>query len=252
MRLGAITFNLFKDNSVEEIIQMLETTGLEGVELRTTHAHGVEPSIDAAERSRVRGLFENSRIKLVAFGSTCDFHHVEAADRAAQVQIGKQFVDLARDTGAIGVKVRPNNLPEGVPKEVTVGRIAESLKELGCYAADRGIEIWLEVHGKGTMEPGIIHDIIQAADQPQVSVCWNCNGADIIDGSIKANFDLLKPWIRHCHIHDLTEDYPYRELFGLLRGMNYQGYTLIEVPASCETERYLGYYKALWTELNRP
>ena len=251
MRLGAITFNLFKDNSLEEIIQMLEDAGLEGVELRTTHAHGVEPTIDAAERKRVKELFEKSAVRLVAYGTTCDFHHPEASDRAAQVALGKQFIDLAKDTGAIGIKVRPNGLPEGVPVETTVGRIADSLKELGYYAAGKGIEVWVEVHGKGSMEPSVMHEIIKATSHPQVNLCWNCNGPDVIDGSVKTNFDLLKPWIRHCHIHDLTDNYPYRELFGLLKAMDYKGYTLIEAPASCETERFLKYYRALWMEMTQ-
>lgn len=252
MKLGAVTFNLFKDSSVEEIIGMCEATGLEGVELRTTHAHGIEPTIDAAERKRVRELFDSSKVKLVAYGTTCDFHHPEAADRAAQVELAKKFVDLAKDTAAIGIKVRPNKLPEGVPVETTVARIAECLKEVGYYAAGKGIQVWVEVHGSGTMDPKIMHQIMQAANHPQVNVCWNCNGApDLVDGSVKTYFELLKPWIKHCHIHDLTENYPYRELFGLLKGIDYQGYTLIEAPTSCETERFLKYYNALWTELSK-
>lgn len=252
MRLGAVTFNLFKDADLETIIATCEKTGLEGVELRTTHAHGVEPGIDAQERRRVRALFENSGIHLVGYGTTCEFHSPDAAVRAAQVELGKQFVELARDTGAAGVKVRPNGLPEEVPVETTISNIAASLRELGEYASSWGIEIWLEVHGKASQEPRVICEIMKATGHQSVYVCWNCNGPDVVDGSVRQNFDLLKPWIRHCHIHDLTDDYPYRELFRLLRESGYQGYTLIEAPASAEPERFLKYYRALWTELNRP
>jgi sugar phosphate isomerase/epimerase len=251
VRLGAVTFNLFNDSNVETIIQMLQTAGFEGVELRTTHAHGVEPSTGPAERKTVRKLFEQSSVKLVGYGTTCDFHSPDAAQRAAQVELGKQFVDLAVDTGAIGVKVRPNGLPEEVPVETTIANIAASLRELGDYALSRQIDIWLEVHGKASQEPKVIYDIMKSANHPGVWVCWNCNRPDITDGSIRANFELLRPWIRHCHIHDLTEDYPYRELFVLLRDADYRGYTLIEAPASCEPERFLKYYQALWTELSR-
>ena len=48
-----------------------------------------------------------------------------------------------------------------------------------------------------------------------------------------SSFDLLKPWIRSCHINDLENDakgtYPYRELFKLLRGIGYDRYTMCEV-----------------------
>jgi hypothetical protein len=49
----------------------------------------------------------------------------------------------------------------------------------------------------------------------------------------------------------LTSAYPWRELFTLLRKSNYDRYTLCEVAESKEPERFLRYYKALWTELNR-
>jgi hypothetical protein len=73
---------------------------------------------------------------------------------------------------------------------------------------------------------------------------------------VAAAFDLLKPWIRSCHINDLENDkkgtYPYRELFRLLRGIDYDRYTLCEVGKSygvAEGTKFLKGYKKLWDEL---
>src|SRR5438132_972929 len=52
-RLGSVTYNLLKDYDLETVIKTLEAVEFEAVELRTTHKHGVEPSINAAERTRV-------------------------------------------------------------------------------------------------------------------------------------------------------------------------------------------------------
>ena len=49
-RLGLVTYQLAKDWDVEEIIANCTETGFEGVELRTTHAHGVEVELGAAQR----------------------------------------------------------------------------------------------------------------------------------------------------------------------------------------------------------
>jgi hypothetical protein len=49
----------------------------------------------------------------------------------------------------------------------------------------------------------------------------------------------------------LASAYPYRELFALLRAHKYDRYTLCEAQASKEPDRFLRWYKALWTELNR-
>src|SRR4029453_1778389 len=109
------------------------TPGCEAVELPPSHKHGVEPSISEAERARVKGLFARSKVRLVSYGTTCEFHSPDPPERKKQIEIGKQFVDLAHDTGAWGVKVRPNGLPNGVPKETTIANIAAGLREVGDY-----------------------------------------------------------------------------------------------------------------------
>lgn len=249
MKLGAVTYNLLSDFDLDTVIEKLETAGFEGVELRTTHKHGVEPSISSEERKQVRAKFEKSRVKLAALGSVCEFHSPIPEERHKQVETAKAFIDLAQDIGAAGVKVRPNRLPEDVSPEQTITNIAECLREIGYYAAERNVRIWLEVHGRDTQKPPVIEQIMKQANHPSVGVCWNSTPPDIVDGSLKTYFNLLKPWIEHVHIHDLIEDYPYRELFGLLKQMNYQGFTMVEGPASCELDRFLKYYKALWQEL---
>ncbi len=252
MLLGAVTYNVLKDWDLETIIRNLEAAGFSAVELRTGHKHGVEPTLDAAARTRVKERFSRSRIRLLSFGSTCEFHSPEAEERRRQVAVGKQWIDLAHDTGAWGVKVRPNTLPAGVPPETTIGRIAECLRELGDYGRGHGVEIWLEVHGRETQNPPIAAAIMKATQHEGVGLCWNSNPTDVVNGSVKQSFELLRPWIRNCHINELSNNYPWRELFGLLRQSGYDRYTLCEAQESCEPERFLHWYKALWTELNRP
>src|SRR5205809_4445331 len=85
--LGSVTYNTLKDFDVETIIRVLEGAGFEGVELRTTHKHGVEPSLGAEERTRVRRRFEKSKIRLVSYGTTCRFQSPDAAERNKQLEI---------------------------------------------------------------------------------------------------------------------------------------------------------------------
>ena len=217
-QLGCVTYNLLKDMDLETIIHTLETTGLAAVELRTTHKHGVEPSIGPDARAAVRERFTRTKVRLLSYGTECEFQSPDAAVRQHQVEIGKSFVDLARDTGAIGVKVRPNGLPQGVPYETTIRNIGQGLRDLGEYGQSKGIEIWMEVHGPST-------------------------------GSVKQAFDLLGPFIRNVHIVDLYNSYPWREFFRLLAASGYKRYTLAEVAESADTVRFLRYYSALWHEL---
>lgn len=251
MHLGCVTYNVLKDWDLDTILVKLEAAGFEAVELRTGHKHGVEPSLDQAGRVRVRERFARSKVKLLSFGSTCEFESPDPAVRRQNVELARQWVDLAHDTDAWGVKVRPNGLPKGVPVETTLKNIGESLHEVGEYAQRKGVEIWMEVHGRDTQNPPNAAAIMRNTAHKNVGLCWNSNPTDIVNGSVRQSFDLLRPWIRNCHINELTNTYPWRELFTLLRRSNYDRYTLCEVAESKEPERFLGYYRGLWSELNR-
>ncbi len=252
MRLGLVTYQLAKDWDLDTIIANCRETGWEAVELRTEHAHAVEPELDKAGRERVRSKFEGTGVRLLSFGSTCEYHSPDPDEVRRHIERTKAFVELAADVGAIGVKVRPNGLAtaKGVPEEVTLKQIGESLRECGEAAQEKGVEIWLEVHGKETSEPHRIRTIMEHCDHPAVGVTWNCNLADIKNGSIKESYDLLGPWVRVFHIQELWKsEYPWMELFETALSRGFNGYALAEIPASAEPIRLMHYYKALFESM---
>lgn len=250
MKLGMVTYNMAKDWDVPKIIEMCQETGFQGVELRTTHAHGVEVTLSAAERAEVRKQFEDSGIEIAGLGSAFDYHSTDADQVRRSIEGTKEYIKLAADVGSPGVKVRPNGLPEGVPVEKTLEQIGLSLRECGEFAKDHGIEVRLEVHGGGTSHVPHIATIMGVADHPNVFVCWNSNRGETDEGgSIKPNFDLVKGKIRLVHITELWSDYPWAELFALLQENGYEGYTLAEIPGSNDPVRVLRYYRGLWKAL---
>jgi sugar phosphate isomerase/epimerase len=270
-KLGTVTYNLAKDWDIDTIIKNCSVTGFEAVELRTTHKHGVEPSLSKAQRAEVRKKFEDSPVRLLSLGSTCEYESPDPAVVRKNIEETHRFAELAHDVGARGVKVRPNGFPKGADKAKTLDQIGKALNECGKDAQSLGVELWLEVHGRETEEPPNIRRIMDVCNHPAVGACWNCNDTDVVNGSVKQYFELLKPWIRNAHINELwrnpspwdtsegrgpqkplpgfpdyTKPYPYRELFGLLRAAGYSGYTLAEVPESPEPLRFMKYYRALW------
>ena len=70
LKIGAVTYNIAKDWDVATIIKNFTDVGLDGVELRTTHAHGVEPTLTAAQRAEVRARFEASPVKIARISRT--------------------------------------------------------------------------------------------------------------------------------------------------------------------------------------
>jgi sugar phosphate isomerase/epimerase len=91
------------------------------------------------------------------------------------------------------------------------------------------------------------------SDHPNVGVCWNSNPTDVVDGTIKANFARVAPRIKEVHLRDLTDEtYPWRELFALLAQVDYEGYTLAEIPESPDADRVLKYFRSLWLAYQPP
>ena len=273
-KLGLVTYELAKDWDIDTIIKNCEATGFEGVELRTTHKHGVEPSISKDRRTEVRKRFEGSRVRLVSLGSTCEYQSPDQSVVQRNIEETRRFCQLAHDLGCMGVKVRPNGFPRNSDHARVLEQIGHALNECGNIARDLGVEIWVEVHGGETEEPSNIHRIMEVSNHPSVGICWNSNDTDIVNGSVQQSFDLLNPWLKSCHINELWRTaapwsgnapsnpqsmpkvaagfpewaklYPWRELFAVFRSAGYNRYTFAEIPASCEPLRLMRYYRALW------
>lgn len=248
MKLGIVTYQIAKDWDVPTLIDICSRLGYAGVELRTTHAHGVESDLTPSQRKDVRKQFEDSNVEIVGLGSVFEYHAADQAVVRENVKGTIEYAKLAADLGCKGVKVRPNGLQtdKGIPVEKTLEQIGKAVGECAAAAANLGVQIRVEVHGRETSNPAYMRTIMDHADHPNAFVCWNSGKGDIANGSIKTNFDLLKHKIGLVHINELWTDYPWRELFSLLKAQNYTGYTLAEIPASPEHERLLRYYKALW------
>jgi sugar phosphate isomerase/epimerase len=247
MHLGMVTYNLAQDWDVPTIIKNCEAAKFEGVELRTTHAHKVEVNLSKAEREEVKKRFADSKVQLMGLGSVFDYHTPDQAKLRKDIEATKEYILLAQDVGATGVKVRPNGLPKEVPVEKTLAQIGRALREVGDFARDHGQVIRLEVHGTGTAFPPHIKTILDTSNHPSVGACWNSNASDLDSEGWDHNFDLLKDKIFSVHMTDLfQEEYPYRKLLTRLNENRFTGFCLAEVPTSTDPVRVMKYYRALW------
>jgi len=248
LKLGTVTYNIAKDWDIPTIIKNLGDLGFDGVELRTTHKHGVEITLSAAERADVRKQFESSPVRIGGLGSTCEYHAADPAVVRKNIDETKEWVKLAKDVGSPGVKVRPNGLRKDVPADQTLQQIGKALAECGAFARDHGVTIQLEVHGAETQRVPNIRKILDyGGNDPGVMVCWNSNQADLLDGGFEANFKLVQQQIGQVHMHDLSvEEYPWRQLISSLAAMKFQGYCFAEIPESPDALRVLQYFKALF------
>lgn len=230
MKFGLVTYQWGKDWDLPALIRNCRKTQVLGVELRTQHAHGVEPHLSARQRYEVKIRFENSQVALVGLGTNFAFHHVDSAKLRRDIDGAKEYIKLSYDVGGSGVKVKPNALPDGVSVEKTIEQMGESLNELGRFGADYGQQIRLEVHGKKSQQLPIVKAIMAVADHSNVGVCWNSNMEDLDGRGLNYNFNLVKDRFGDTvHVRELdSTTYPYQQLINLFVKMDYRGWILLE------------------------
>jgi len=236
MAYGLVTYQWAKDWDLPTLIANCEKARVLGVELRTTHKHGVEPTLSETQRKDVAKRFGDSEVTLVGIGSNERFDNPDPAVVKKAIEKSKEYIRLSHDVGATGVKVKPDRFYPNVPHEKTIAQIGESLNTLGEYAVGFGQQIRLEVHG-GCAEPATIKKIMDVADNPNVAVCWNSNAQDLQGKGLEHNLGLLiDRFGATCHVRPLDDpDYPYEKLISLLVKADYHGWIMLEdgrIPAN--------------------
>jgi endonuclease IV len=230
MKLGLVTYLWGQNMDLPTLIDACEKSGLGGVEVRTEHKHGVEPTLSKADRAAVRKRFEDSSVELVGYGSNAQYHENDPAKLKANIELTKQYIQLMHDCGGSGVKVKPNGFVKGVEHEKTIEQIGKALNEVAEYGQQYGQQIRVEVHGAGTSELPVMKAIFDVADHPNATVCWNSNGEDLKGDGLEHNFNLVKGRFgKTVHIRELTmNDYPYADLMKLFTKNQYEGWILLE------------------------
>ncbi|NLH15163.1 MAG: TIM barrel protein [Phycisphaerae bacterium] len=229
MRFGLVTYLWGQDWDLPTVITNCEKSGILGVELRVDHKHDVKPSMTPEQRKEVRKRFKDTPVIFVGMGTNEQYDNPDPAKVAQAIENTKAFVKLSYDCGGSGVKVKPNQFHPNVPKEKTLEQIGKSLNIVGKYAADFKQQIRLEVHGTCAPLP-YIKQIMDVADHPNVTVCWNSNDEDLQGEGLEKNFAMVsKRFGDTAHVRELNiGKYPYQKLMDLFVGIDYKGWILLE------------------------
>ncbi len=232
MRFGLVTYQWGKDWDLPTLIANCEKSGTLGVELRTTHKHGVEPSLNKAQREEVKKRFADSSVTCVGPGSNERYDNPNPAVVRKAIETTKTFLQLSHDIGSTGVKVKPDRFWPNVPREKTIEQIGKSLNELAKFADGLGQQVRLETHGQCAELP-TIKAIMDVADHKTAAVCWNSNAVDLKGKGLEHNFNLVKDRFgATLHTRELDgTGYPWAKLIELLHDNAYDGWVMIEASS---------------------
>ena len=252
MKLSMLTYNCAREWELDKIIEVAHRWGYAAIEFRaeSSHLHGVELELDAADRKRVRRELEDNYLVASGIGTSSRFESPDPAARQQQIDRTKRYVELASDIDCGRLRVFGNDIPDGVESQDCVAYVGDALRELGEFAAPYGVEVNLEMHGQFNFWRYAL-GAVQRADLPNVGIVYNCDRRDEIGGSVQETYSYVRDHINHVHMHDFTTGFPYGPVLRMLRDDGYEGYCSSEIDGSPDPERILAYFALLFREYLR-
>src|SRR5437762_8352345 len=106
---GLVTYMWGAEWDLPTLLENCKKTNVLGVELRTTHAHKVEPDLNDKQRAEVAARFSDAGVTCVGIGSDERLCNPDPAKHKQAIEKSKEFVRLSHDIGGSGVKGKPKH-----------------------------------------------------------------------------------------------------------------------------------------------
>ena len=226
------------------VLEQAAQIGYAALELR-----GIEGEMDLTKRPEFQGARLAQSVKDLAaldlvitdLGASARMHEADASARAAQLDEGRRFIDLAYRLKAPYVRVFGDKLSASESKQVTVQRVIDGLRTLGEHAKGSGVGIIIESHGDFTDSPTLL-EILKGAAMANVALLWDAHHTFVSAKEEPAyTYKMLGGYVRHTHLKDSTPEgtgikyvltgagtVPVRETVNVLVRAGYKGYYCFE------------------------
>lgn len=193
--------------TLDELLSTARQYGYDGIEPRISakHGHGVEIESTPAQREEIKKKVKNSGIALCCVATSCVF--ADPGKTKENVSMALKAVNLAADAGAPCIRVFGGQIPKDINREKAIEIVAEALRSIADHAAKRGVTVGMETHD-AWCNPDHVAAVMRRVNHPSIAVNWDIMHPVRAAGvTIEQSFQILKPWIRHLHVHDgVTEN----------------------------------------------
>ncbi len=240
------------DWSFEKIVSFATANNYNGIEFR-----GIQRELDLTKCAAFSNddniktslqFLQKNNLKVVDLGSSAELHHAEGEERQKNIDEAKRFIDLAQKLDCPYIRVFPNDFPDNQTHEETIQLIADALKELGDYAADKNVTVLLETHGKVIYAADVLN-IMQQANNAHVGLVWDVyNMWSVTKEPPEQVYASLKNYIRHTHIKDAKFINGKDEYVLMGEGTS----PIFEAVDVLAKNNYNGYYSFEWEKLWHP
>lgn len=175
--------------------------GYDGVELRGKEYRHLDPAMDPDQRRKVRDLFAASGLEIPCVTAYTRLTMADPEERKKSVETLKEQVQLAADLGARFVRTFGGPIPAGVELPDCLDYVASSLREVGEWAADYGVEVLLETHDDFSLSERVA-EVMRKVDHPNVGVLWDVLHPVRFGEAPEETLERIGSYVRFVHLKD--------------------------------------------------
>jgi sugar phosphate isomerase/epimerase len=188
-----------------KVIEQAAALGYAAIEIR-----GIEGEMDLTKRPELTGTRADRTLKDLAaldltisdLGASARMHEADPKVRAAQLDEGRRFIDLAARLEVPYVRVFGDKVPPGEARADVIRRVVDGLRTLGEHAKGSGVSVIIESHGDFTDSPSL-RAILEGAAMPNVALLWDAHHTFVAGKESPAQtFKALGSYVRHTHLKD--------------------------------------------------
>lgn len=199
---------------IVDFIHWAANTEAEGVELLDFFWKSPE-----AELPQVLKALEETGLPVGAYAVGNNFAVEDEVERARQVKIVTDGVDMAEKLGTNVVRVFSGDLSPEVTVEKARGWIIDGLKEAVEYSEKKGVVLALENHGLLAGKSTQIKEFIEEINSPFLRSTFDTGNFLLVDEDPSEAATRLAPLVAHVHFKDFRphqegEGQPYVSLAG--------------------------------------
>jgi len=226
------------------VLDQADRLGYAAIELR-----GIEGEMDLTKRPELvgDGLKQTRRdlealgIVISDLGASARMHEKDPAVRAAQLDEGRRFIDLAHALRVPYVRMFGDKLPPGEAREDVIKRVVEGFQQMAAHAKPAGVVVLIESHGDFTHSSDL-EAILTGVGSSSFALLWDAHHTFVAGKEAPADtFKRLGRYIRHTHLKDSkpegddhhyvltgTGEVPVKEQVKVLAAGGYKGFYCFE------------------------
>jgi sugar phosphate isomerase/epimerase len=227
--------------SFEHTVEQAATSGYRGLEVRLLDGEIVPADIPAARRAKMKAALAQHNVQIVAFGVSTRFSSPDAAERAANAEMLKRYIDLAADMGVPMVRTFGGNVAEGHSLDATIDWVAQGMNATVSAADAQGVDIVIETHDAFCRGAEVARVFAQVPNL-RFGTVWDVHHPFRMGESLEETWRLVGPRVKHVHIKDGVRrpdgswqlvllgqgEVPCRQAVELLAARGYRGFITAE------------------------